>query len=146
MCKQSQWSLCIVCYFVNHLPLSADIYLSFQDIGSYSLRVSKWECKSCPEADNSYFLFLFFFWRESEKKCLLGPGLGISYRSVYSTWTFFLYFSKPQLATFYWQMWACFALFNCLTINYSTRGTIHICTLVKLFFWHRFIAKPDAEI
>lgn len=62
----------IVCYLLNHLPLTADICLSSENIGSHSLRVSKWECRICPEADNSYFLFLLGNSEKTTKTSLLG--------------------------------------------------------------------------
>lgn len=124
-----------MCYLLNHLPLTADICLSSKNIGSHSLRVSKWECRICPEAYNSYFLFFCgkFLEKRRKKKSVRNRGVGISCRSEYSTETFFICV-RTLTGNFYWQLWACFTLVYCLTINYSTRGAIHICALVKLFF------------
>lgn len=126
-----------VCYLLNHLRLTADICLSSQNIGSHSLRVSKWECRICPEGDNSYFLFFFLEGnsekqeKKKKKKSVRSSGgevadLSIVLKPFSCVWTL--------TGNLYWQLWACFTLVYCLTINYSTRGAIHICALVKLFF------------
>lgn len=123
-----------MCYLLNHLPLTADICLSSQNIGSHSLRVSKWECRICPEGDNSYFLFLEgTSVKMKKRKSVRNRGLGRGCRSEYCTETFFICV-RTLTGNLYWQLWACFTLVYCLTINYSTRGAIHICALVKLFF------------
>lgn len=59
--------------------------------------------------------------------------MGRGCRSEYCTETFFICV-RTLTGNLYWQLWACFTLVYCLTINYSTRGAIHICALVKLFF------------
>lgn len=119
-----------MCYLLNHLPITAHICLSSQNIGSHSLRVSKWEWRICPEDDNTYF------WMEilrKRKNMSVRNRVRRGFRSEYYTENLFICV-RTLTGNLYWQLWACFTLVYCLTINYSTRGAIHICALVKLFF------------
>lgn len=74
-CEQSQWRYCVLPSEPS--PVNAEMCLSSWNIGSHSLRVSKWECRICPEGDNSYFLFSEGnSEKKHPKKSMLRAGVG----------------------------------------------------------------------
>lgn len=111
-------------YLLNRLPLTACICLSFQNIGSHSLRFSKQDlskCKICPQADFFFFFYLLlcfvFLVRNSEK-----VKKRIEF-SVHSTETLFTCINLD------WQLLLIAKslprLFYHSTLIYSTRGATH---------------------